>query len=171
MITLDQFRGTGVDVEDVTDYNGYDYPIPIPGRVYMDGTLHIENLIAGSWGLCIGSQEYAGPLVDLEEILYNWAKDEYGIMFDTEYRIPPCPINPTEQQMWEWFREMHVRGLSFHPDDRPEEVVSGTQNKFLFHDNECEALGFIMPHLFHVYGERVYEVANEVVGVTTGGEE
>ena len=171
MITLEQFKATKVFVDDISAYDGSNYSRP--GFVYMDGTLSIERWKDG-WLLIIGSEETVGvyfQLGELEEKLYNWAKDEYGSMFDTEYRIPPCPSNPTEQQMREWFRGMHVRGLSFHPDDRPEEVVSGTQNKFLFHDNECEALRLIMRDLFRLHGYRMHEVANEVVGVTTGGEE
>lgn len=176
MLTLEQFRATGVDVADITDYNGAnnDPGLGWPGRVYMDGTLNIER-VGDGWVLTIGNEQYDYDAVEpLEKILYDWAKDEYGEMFDTEYRIPPCPINPTEAQMRTWFEEMHKRGLSFHPDDDPAEVIStltpiGCER--LFHDNECEALRRIMRDLFRLHGDRVHQVANEVVGVTTGEEE
>lgn len=170
MLTLEQFKATGRDVPDISQYS--ECAQPAAGRVYMDGTLSIEGH-PGEWLLVIGNQQTMGTGDEpgwLESQLYDWAKDEYGEMFNTEYRIPPCPINPTEEQMREWFEEMHERGLSFHPDDDPDEVVSGTQNKFLFYDNECEALRRIMRDLFRLHGDRVHQVANEVVGVTTGDE-
>lgn len=174
MLTLEQFKATGRDVPDISLYNGCGQPAD--GRIYMDGTLSIEGH-PGEWLLVIGNQQTMGTGDEpgwLESQLYDWAKDEYGEMFDTEYRIPPCPINPTEAQMREWFEEMHKRGLSYHPDDDPAEVIStltpiGCER--LFHDNECEALRRIMRDLFRLHGDRVHQVANEVVGVTTGEEE
>lgn len=172
MMTLEQFRRTGVYVADITDYNGADNDQGRgrPGRIYMDGTLNIER-VGDGWVLTIGSQQYDyDAYAPLEEILYDWAKDEYGEMFDTEYRIPPCPINPTEAQMREWFEEMHKRGLSYHPDDDPADVIYDLGGYRVFYDNEVEALRSIMRDLFRLHGDRVHQVANEVVGVTTGDE-
>lgn len=169
MMTLEQFRATGLDVPEISRYDDTDYDRAASGRVYMDGTLSIER-VGDGWVLTIGNEQYdydtIGPL---EKILYEWAKDEYGSMFDTEYRIPPCPIEPTEDEMRGWFEAMHERGLSFHPDDDPSEVVSSTQNKFLFHDNEVEALRRIQRNLFRMHGDRVHGVCCEVAGIA--GEE
>lgn len=74
------------------------------------------------------------------------------------YRIPDL-ADVSEEGMKRWFQTMDERGLSFHPDDAPREVIHGLHGERTFTDAECDKLDGIMPVLFAKLGDRVYEVA------------
>lgn len=160
MLTLEQFRATGKEVADIGLYDGGD--AVRPGMVYMDGRLSIEKTRDGRWLLCIGNMEKAAvDLPSLEAMLYAWAFDEYGDMFScNEYRIPPCPINPTEQDARDWLRAMNARGLAFHLDDDPAEVVNA--RGATFNGAEVDSLRGIQRDLFRTIGDRVHDIALEI---------
>lgn len=77
---------------------------------------------------------------------------------DLPNRIPDL-ADESEEGMKRWFQTMDERGLSFHPDDAPREVIHGLHGERTFTDAECEKLDEIMPVLFKHFGDRVYEVA------------
>lgn len=58
-----------------------------------------------------------------------------------------------------WFSEMQTKGLIFHPDDDPAEIVSIGDWKKLFSDPEVSELRFVMDELFDALGDAVYEAA------------
>jgi hypothetical protein len=84
-MTIDQFRATGVDCDDLGPATGDESVAGSPGRTYL-GTLHIERWdddrhgIAPpngpTWLLILGSVQRNGALADLEADLYEWARDE-----------------------------------------------------------------------------------------------
>lgn len=73
-------------------------------------------------------------------------------------RIPDF-ANKTREGMTIWFSEMALRGLLFHPEDRPSDVISGSSGKALFKQDECARLDTIMAEMFDKHGDGVCEAA------------
>jgi len=62
-----------------------------------------------------------------------------------------------------WFSEMQTKGLIFHPDDDPAEIVSIGDWKRTFSDPEVSELRFVMGELFNSLGDAVYEASYPIV--------
>jgi hypothetical protein len=58
-----------------------------------------------------------------------------------------------------WFSAMSARGILFHPDDSPEEIVSIPASKRMFNSRECQKLETIVGEMFKEFGDGVYEAA------------
>jgi hypothetical protein len=82
-------------------------------------------------------------------------------------RIPDF-ANKTRKGMMIWFSEMALRGLFFHPEDRPSDVISGSSGKVLFKQDECAKLDTIMAEMFSKYGDGVCEAAYPIFMKTAG---
>lgn len=77
-LTLDQFRATGRDCDDLgpptcdQDVNGR------PGRLYLDN-YYIERVASSEWLLRCGHvHEYSRYLSRLEVLLYKYVREEEG---------------------------------------------------------------------------------------------
>lgn len=75
-MTLDEFRTTGRDVGDLSEYETLEAQgLSGPGRVY-EPELCIEGTAADGYHLTIGNDSRTGPLVELEARLYAYAVSE-----------------------------------------------------------------------------------------------
>lgn len=73
-------------------------------------------------------------------------------------RVPEFKIS-TFTCMKAWFRTMARRGLLFHPDDRPKQIISNQTGQPLFSMDESRKLDAILKGMFGRFGDRVYEAA------------
>lgn len=73
-------------------------------------------------------------------------------------RIPDF-ANKSREGMSRWFSEMSLRGLLFHPEDRPCDIISNASGERLFQSNECVKLDAIMAEMFGRFGDEVCETA------------
>jgi len=73
-------------------------------------------------------------------------------------RIPDF-ANKSREGMSRWFSEMSLRGLLFHPEDRPCDIISNASGEPLFQFDECTKLNAIMVDMFERFGDDVCEVA------------
>ncbi|MHB1198753.1 MAG: hypothetical protein ACYCZ6_04185 [Polaromonas sp.] len=64
-----------------------------------------------------------------------------------------------------WFKRMLERGLQFHPDDDPNEIVFISDGTRFFSDQECTQLNEYVHRLFAALGDTVYELAFDVWSV------
>ena len=78
-----------------------------------------------------------------------------------ESRIPEY-TNSSFDGMLIWFSEMSIRGLLFHPEDRPQDIVSIDDGKPLFSESECQKINRILDAMFDQFGDRVCEAAYPV---------
>ncbi|KAF1702903.1 hypothetical protein [Pseudoxanthomonas kaohsiungensis] len=85
-------------------------------------------------------------------------------------RIPDCDTS-TVEGMRAWFDAMHARGLMFHPEDSPEQLVTGVDGRPAFTKAECEQLGPIMRELFDKHGDAVCYQALAAIGGVDGDED
>ena len=60
-----------------------------------------------------------------------------------------------------WFNTLYLERLLFHPDDRPEDIVSIATGEQVFTPFECQTLREGIQLLFECHGDLVYEVALE----------
>ena len=58
-----------------------------------------------------------------------------------------------------WFSEMQTKGLIFHPDDDPADIVNIGDWQKTFSNPEISELRFVMNELFNSLGDGVYEAA------------
>ena len=63
----------------------------------------------------------------------------------------------------QWFAEMQCRGLLFHPDDDPADIVVIQSGERMFQNRETEEVRFVLDALFAVLGDGVYEAAYPVM--------
>ncbi len=82
-------------------------------------------------------------------------------------RIPAWE-NYSFDGMLAWFSEMSVRGLLFHPDDDPSEVVSVADGTSIFSGTESSALRKIITKMFELNGDAVYEAGLPVFRASIG---
>ena len=68
-------------------------------------------------------------------------------------RIPELNTDGTFESTQDWFNEMQKRGLLFHPEDNPREIISNETNKELFTKAECCELDVILDNLFRYHGD------------------
>ena len=73
-------------------------------------------------------------------------------------RIPDY-VNHDFGSMKLWFSTMYERGLLFHPDDRPEDIVSISTGNNLFFLDEIIKINEILKIMFKNFGNQVYEAA------------
>jgi len=76
-------------------------------------------------------------------------------------RIPDF-ANKSREGMSRWFSEMSLRGLLFHPEDRPGDMIRIVTGEKLFSPDECAKLDAIMAEMFDRFGDDVCEVAYPV---------
>lgn len=84
-----------------------------------------------------------------------------------ESRIPEYS-NSSFDGMLVWFAEMSVRGLLFHPEDKPEDIVAIDNNQPFFNDAECQQLNLILESMFERFGDMVCEAAYPIFMKTMG---
>lgn len=70
--------------------------------------------------------------------------------------------------MSNWFDTMATRGLLFHPENEPSDVVSTTTGERLFNADECAKLDGNMAEMFGRFGDRVCETAYPIFMRTAG---
>lgn len=78
-------------------------------------------------------------------------------------RVPECNVE-TIEGMRSWFDALHERGLMFHPEDAPDQIVSGLAGVRVFSDAECKELARTMRALFAKHGGAVCSVALAAIG-------
>ncbi len=68
-----------------------------------------------------------------------------------------------------WFSEMSARGLLFHPDDDPSEIVSISDDRSrLFSDKEAAELRRLISEMFELNGDEVYEAGLPIFRAAIG---
>jgi len=67
-----------------------------------------------------------------------------------------------------WFSEMAVRGLLFHPDDDPAEIISTKSGTRLFSDAEAIELRSTIGEMFAQKGDEVYEAGLPIFRAALG---
>jgi hypothetical protein len=77
-MTLEEFRASGHFTEDLSN-GGENFIHEGPGRIYAGGLVINANLDIStgeysSWCLTIGNDSHTGPLPQLEDELYQWAR-------------------------------------------------------------------------------------------------
>lgn len=73
-------------------------------------------------------------------------------------RIPDYKNNnPAGMSLW--FSEMLEKGLLFHPDDSPENIVSIKTGKEIFSYDETVKIKEILSFMFNSFEDEVYEAA------------
>ena len=73
-------------------------------------------------------------------------------------RIPECK-DFTFDGMLDWFAEMSVNNLLFHPDDDPADIFTIADGTPTFSQNEAVQLRNILDDMFAANGDDVYEAA------------
>ena len=77
----------------------------------------------------------------------------------TTMYLPPVLRDTTAESMVSWFAAMAERGLLFHPDDDPVQVVRLRDGKPLFSAEESMLVSEVLDALFDAHGELVYQAA------------
>ena len=67
-----------------------------------------------------------------------------------------------------WFSEMSARGLLYHPDDDPAEIISISSGTRLFSDEEAAMLRSTVAEMFELKGDEVYEAGLPIFRATLG---
>ncbi|WP_323813417.1 hypothetical protein [Cellvibrio sp. NN19] len=73
-------------------------------------------------------------------------------------RIPKF-TDQTLDGMSYWFSEMYEKGLLFHPDESPENLISIKTGEVIFNSDEITEINMIMSIMFSSFGDLVYEAA------------
>lgn len=73
-------------------------------------------------------------------------------------RIPSF-VSKSRKGMAQWFSEMALRGLLFHPEDKPCEIIRISTDEPLFRPDECKKLDGILADMFDRFGDCVCETA------------
>lgn len=68
----------------------------------------------------------------------------------------------THAGMQAWFEAMADKGLLFHPDDSPQQIVELGSSRPMFSEQECHDLNEIMFTMFTLHGDDVHEAAYPV---------
>jgi hypothetical protein len=76
----------------------------------------------------------------------------------TRTRIPAIP-GSSKFALARWFGRLNAAGLLFHPDDKPENIISIETREPTFTAVECSVLSESLEILFHHHGDLVYDVA------------
>lgn len=73
-------------------------------------------------------------------------------------RVPDF-ANKTHAGLSRWFDEVSLRGLLFHPEDRPADIADIVTGEPLFTERECADLDVILGEMFDCFGNDVCETA------------
>lgn len=71
----------------------------------------------------------------------------------------PSFCNKSHAGMARWFDEMSLRGLLFHPEDRPTDIVDIATGDPFFTEYECSDLDAILGEMFDRFGNDVCDTA------------
>ena len=63
----------------------------------------------------------------------------------------------------QWFAEMQCRGLLFHPDDDPADIIVIRSGERMFNDWEIQETRSVLDTLFAALGDDVYEAAYPIM--------
>lgn len=63
----------------------------------------------------------------------------------------------------QWFAEMQCRGLLFHPDDDPADIIVIRSGERMFNDREIQETRSVLDTLFAALGDDVYEAAYPIM--------
>jgi hypothetical protein len=61
-----------------------------------------------------------------------------------------------------WFAELQAKGLLFHPDEDPEDIIRIRTSEKVFTGSEANELRIVMKTAFDVLGDRVYDACYPV---------
>jgi hypothetical protein len=78
----------------------------------------------------------------------------------------PALTNTSRATALRWMDQMHKKGLLFHPDDRPEDLVKISDGSPTLTSNECKDARRAMLFLFTHHGDAVYEFAFDTLSQT-----
>lgn len=81
---------------------------------------------------------------------------------NTQSRIPKLNSSNFDGALV-WFSEMQTKGLMFHPDDDPAEMLRICDWQRMFSDSEVSEVRFVMNELFTNLGDEVYAAAYPIV--------
>lgn len=81
---------------------------------------------------------------------------------NSESRIPELNAVSFDGAL-QWFAEMQCRGLFFHPDDDPADIIVIRSGDRMFCDREVQEARFVVDALFASLGDGVYEAAYPVM--------
>lgn len=82
-------------------------------------------------------------------------------------RIPDF-TNNTFDGMLNWFAELSVRELLFHPDDAPTQIVKVADGQPMFTAGEASKLEGILSDMFRRHGDRVHEACYPIFMKSAG---
>lgn len=82
-------------------------------------------------------------------------------------RIPPLGSTGLAG-MRDWFQKLQDRGLLFHPDDDPADIVRIDSGERTFTDAEAGMIRSLLVGLFEQHGDGVYEAAWPVFAKAVG---
>ena len=94
-------------------------------------------------------------------IIFTVSINPQNIM-NVEYRIPELGDVSLDGAL-QWFAEMQCRGLLFHPDDDPADIIVIQSSERMFNDREIQETRSVLDTLFAALGNGVYEVAYPVM--------
>lgn len=77
---------------------------------------------------------------------------------NSESRIPELNVVSFDGAL-QWFAEMQCRGLLFHPDDDPADIIVIQSGERMFNDREIQETRLVLDTLFAALGDDVYEAA------------
>ena len=81
---------------------------------------------------------------------------------NSESRIPELNVVSFDGAL-QWFAEMQCRGLLFHPDDDPADIIVIRSGERMFNDREIQETRLVLDTLFAALGDDVYEAAYPVM--------
>lgn len=81
---------------------------------------------------------------------------------NSEFRIPELNVVSFDGAL-QWFAEMQCRGLLFHPDDDPADIIVIQSGERMFNDREIQETRSVLDTLFAALDDDVYEAAYPVM--------
>lgn len=81
---------------------------------------------------------------------------------NSESRIPELNVVSFDGAL-QWFAEMQCRGLLFHPDDDPADIIVIQSGERMFNDREIQETRSVLDTLFAALGDDVYEAAYPIM--------
>ena len=67
-----------------------------------------------------------------------------------------------------WFSEMQVRGLLFHPDDDPADIIRISDSTATFFAPEVKTARTILGEMFELHSDNVYEAVYPIAMIAAG---
>lgn len=81
---------------------------------------------------------------------------------NSESRIPELNAVSFDGAL-QWFAEMQCRGLFFHPDDDPADIIVIRSGERMFNDREIQETRSVLDTLFAALSDDVYEAAYPIM--------